>query len=41
MAVAYQDFPTVEWTVYFRNTGTVDTPLLTDIQAINTVVSAW
>ncbi len=36
VAVGYRDFPTVEWTLYFRNNGTVDTPLLTDIQAIDT-----
>ncbi|MCY2988974.1 MAG: alpha-galactosidase [Planctomycetota bacterium] len=36
VAIEYHDFPTVEWTLYFRNTGTVDTPLLTDIQAIDT-----
>lgn len=36
VAVEYHDFPTIEWTLYFRNNGTVDTPLLTDIQAIDT-----
>ena len=36
VAVEYHDFPTVEWTLHFRNTGTGDTPLLTDIQAIDT-----
>jgi alpha-galactosidase len=36
VAVEYHDFPTVEWTLYFRNTGTTDTALLTDIQAIDT-----
>ncbi|QOY88337.1 alpha-galactosidase [Paludibaculum fermentans] len=35
-AVAYADYPTVEWTVYFRNTGTQPTPILEDIQAIDT-----
>ncbi|MBN9660383.1 MAG: alpha-galactosidase [Acidobacteria bacterium] len=35
-AVAYADYPTVEWTVYFRNTGTQPTPMLEDIQAIDT-----
>ena len=33
--VEYRDFPTVEWTVYFRNTGTADTPILADIQALD------
>lgn len=36
VGVAYHDFPTVEWTLYFRNTGKKDTPILSDIQAIDT-----
>jgi alpha-galactosidase len=36
VAIEYRDFPIVEWTLYFRNTGTAATPLLTDIQAIDT-----
>ena len=36
VAVEYSDFPTVEWTVYFKNTGTTDTPILSDIHAIDT-----
>ncbi len=36
VAVEYHDFPTIEWTVYFKNTGTRDTPLLTNVQAIDT-----
>ena len=36
-AVEYHDFPTVEWTLYFRNLGTNDTPLLSDIQALDTL----
>jgi len=36
VAIEYHDFPTVEWTLYFRNSGTADTPLLTEIQAIDT-----
>ena len=35
MAVEYRDFPTVEWTLYFKNTGTADTPILADIQALD------
>jgi len=31
VAVQYGDFPTVEWTVYFQNTGKSDTPVLEDI----------
>ena len=36
-AVEYRDFPTVEWTVYFKNTGQADTPILSDIQALDLV----
>ncbi len=36
VAVAYRDFPTVEWTVYFKNEGTEDTPILEQIQALDT-----
>ena len=32
--VVYSDFPVVEWTVYFKNTGRTDTPLLADIEGI-------
>ncbi|MGC4055894.1 MAG: alpha-galactosidase [Paludibaculum sp.] len=35
-AVTYAKYPTVEWTVYFRNNGTQPTPILEDIQAIDT-----
>ena len=28
VAIEYSDFPTVEWTVYFKNTGHVDTAIL-------------
>jgi alpha-galactosidase len=34
VAVEYHDFPTVEWTLYFKNTGTNDTPILEGIQAL-------
>ncbi len=36
VVVVYGDFPMVEWTLYFRNTGGGDTPILEDIQAIDT-----
>ena len=36
VAIEYRDFPTVEWTLYFKNTGKNDTPILSDIQAIDT-----
>jgi len=35
VAIGYRDFPTVEWTVYFRNTGQVDTPIISDILALD------
>src|ERR1039457_4865455 len=34
-AVVYEDFPTVEWTLHFKNTGTTDTPILENIQALD------
>jgi alpha-galactosidase len=36
VAIEYLDFPTVEWTLYFKNTGAKDTPILSDIQALDT-----
>ncbi len=35
VGVEYADFPTVEWTLYFKNTGDKDTPILQDIQALD------
>lgn len=35
-AVVYAQYPTVEWTLYFKNTGTVPTPILENINAIDT-----
>lgn len=34
VAVEYRDFPTVEWTVHFQNTGPRDTPVLADIWSL-------
>ena len=34
-AVEYNDFPSVEWTVRFKNTGKEDTPVLSEIEAID------
>jgi len=31
VAIEYLDFPTVEWTLYFRNDGAVDTPIIEQI----------
>ena len=36
VAVEYKDFPVVEWTLYFRNTGASPTPILENIQALDT-----
>ena len=36
VAVAYNDFPTVEWTVFFKNGGQADTPILSDVLSIDT-----
>jgi alpha-galactosidase len=38
VAVDYRDFPTVEWTLYFKNTGGKDTEILSDIRAIDTLI---
>ena len=35
VAVEYRDYPTVEWTLYFKNTGQQDSPVLADIQALD------
>ena len=35
-AIEYHDFPTVEWTLTFKNEGTADTPLLSEVQAVDT-----
>ncbi|MFA6240939.1 MAG: NPCBM/NEW2 domain-containing protein, partial [Candidatus Hydrogenedentales bacterium] len=36
VAVEYLEFPTVEWTLYFKNTGTTDTPIVSDILPLDT-----
>jgi alpha-galactosidase len=33
--IEYHDFPTVEWTLYFKNTGNADTPIIEKIQALD------
>jgi alpha-galactosidase len=35
VAVAYRDFPTVEWTLHLENGGPADTPILEKIQALD------
>jgi alpha-galactosidase len=34
-AIEYDDFPTVEWTLYFKNTGTTDTPIIENVQSLD------
>ena len=36
VAVDYADYPTVEWTLHFKNTGATDTAILSDILALDT-----
>jgi alpha-galactosidase len=36
VAVECHDFPAVEWTLYFKNTGSAPTPILEDIQVLDT-----
>jgi alpha-galactosidase len=33
--IEYQDFPTVEWTLHFRNGGSADSPILENVQALD------
>ena len=35
VSVEYNDFPIVEWTLYFKNIGTKDSPIIADIRAID------
>jgi alpha-galactosidase len=37
-AVEFTNSPVVEWTAYFRNSGKTDSPILEDIQALDTSV---
>ena len=43
VAVAYSDFPTVEWIVYFKNNGQAQTPILEKIEALDAyfAVQLW
>jgi alpha-galactosidase len=38
VAVAYSDFPAIEWTLYFKNTGSSQTPILENILALSTTL---
>ena len=35
ISVEYKDFPVAEWTVFFKNTGPANTPILENIQALD------
>jgi alpha-galactosidase len=35
VGVAWESYPTVEWTLYFKNAGATDTPLIESIQALD------
>lgn len=35
VAIEYKDFSTIEWTLYFKNTGSADTPIIENIQALD------
>ncbi len=35
VAVAYSDYPVVEWTAYFKNTGDKNTPIIENIQGLD------
>lgn len=37
--IEYHDFPTVEWKLYFKNTGPADTPIIEKIQALDVEIS--
>jgi alpha-galactosidase len=35
VGIEYRDFPTIEWTLHFKNSGTTATPILEKIQALD------
>jgi len=39
VVVEYNDYPVVEWTLYLKNVGTANTPLIKDIKGLQTVFS--
>ncbi len=38
VVVEYSDFPAAEWTVYFKNTGKENTPILENIQGLDSTI---
>ena len=39
-ATIYKNFPAVEWVLHFKNSGSADTPILKDIQALDATLSS-
>ena len=39
VAIDFKDFPVIEWTMYFKNGGQTDTPILEDIQPLDSIFS--
>jgi len=35
VAIQYHDFPTIDWTLHFKNSGNTDSPILENIQALD------
>ncbi len=40
VATVYADFPAVEWTLHFKNSGLADTPILEQVQALDACFGA-
>ncbi|MCL2118492.1 MAG: alpha-galactosidase [Planctomycetaceae bacterium] len=40
-AAAYHDFPTVEWTVYLKNNGDANTPVISDLKGLDVVLPSY
>lgn len=40
VAVEYNDFPALEWTLYFSNSGQSDTPIIENVQALDALFAA-
>ncbi len=38
-AIEYRDFPNVEWTLYFKNEGDTETPILSQIRALDVTIN--
>ena len=39
-AIRYSDYPGVDWVLYFENTGSKDTPIIEDIQALDMILDS-